>query len=99
MPPAHGYPWLGMAVGVGAVMHCLGDAITKAGVPFVWPIPIRGKRWWDITLPGFLSIRAGGMFEYTVLMPALTAFTIGCGLYLIPVTKPVVQAALGVLGW
>lgn len=92
------YPWLGMAVGAGAVMHCLGDAITKAGVPFLWPVPIRGHRWWDITLPSFLAIRAGGTFEKAVLLPVLTFFTFGCGLYLLPGGREVVTAVLRVAG-
>lgn len=69
-------PWLGIAVGCGAAVHCLGDAITKQGVPFVWPVPIHGKRWWEITLPSLLRIRAGGTFEYVVLMPILTVVTV-----------------------
>lgn len=79
-----GFAWLGLAVGAGAVMHCLGDAITKAGVPFVWPIPINGRRWWDITLPSFMRIRAGGTFEYAILLPALTIYTFLAGIYLLP---------------
>lgn len=92
------FPWLGLAVGAGAVMHCLGDAITKMGVPFLWPIPIRGKRWWDITLPWFMRIRAGGTFEYTVLLPVLTLVTVGAFAYMTPIGRPVVDAVLGLFG-
>lgn len=93
-----GYGWLGLAVGAGAVMHCVGDAITKAGVPFVWPIPIKGKRWYDITLPSFMRIRAGGTFEYAVLLPVLTAYTFLAALYLLPGGATAINTARGVIG-
>lgn len=88
------YPWLGLAVGAGAVMHCLGDAITKMGVPFVWPIPIRGRRWYDLTLPWFLRIRAGGPVEYALVLPAVTLVAVGSLAYLTPVGRPVVDTIL-----
>ena len=87
-----GFAWLGLAVGAGAVMHCIGDAITKAGVPFLWPIPIQGQRWWDIGLPSFLRIRAGGMFEKSVLLPVLTGYTFLAALYLLPGGQGVVHS-------
>jgi membrane-bound metal-dependent hydrolase YbcI (DUF457 family) len=93
-----GFAWLGLAVGAGAVMHCLGDAITKAGVPFLWPIPINGKRWYDITLPSIMRIRAGGWFEYTILLPVLTFYTFAAAIYLIPGGKPLIQSGLRFLG-
>jgi membrane-bound metal-dependent hydrolase YbcI (DUF457 family) len=91
------FPWLGLAIGAGSVMHCLGDAITKMGVPFLWPIPIRGKRWYDITLPWFMRIRAGGTFEYVVLLPVLTALTIGAALYLTPTGETVIGGLFSLL--
>lgn len=93
-----GLEWLGLAVGAGAVMHCLGDAITKAGVPFLWPIPINGKRWYDITLPSFMRIRAGGTFEYAILLPALTLYTFLAAIYLMPGGKPAIEAIRSFLG-
>lgn len=72
-PSEAGSTGLGVAVALGCATHCLGDAITKEGVPFLAPlIPFRRKRWWEIRLPSFLSIRAGGPFEKVVLGPALT---------------------------
>lgn len=72
MLPATGYPWLGLCVGGGVLVHTLGDAITKQGSPLLWPIRIRGKNWYEITLPSLFRIRAGGTFEYAVLLPVLT---------------------------
>lgn len=71
------YSWLGIAVGFGWFIHLLGDAITKMGVSLFWPFKIRGKRWYDVTLPSFLRIRAGGTFEMVVLFPLLTLITVG----------------------
>ena len=93
-----GFGWLGLAVGLGSAIHCLGDAITKAGVPFIWPIPVHGKRWWDITLPSVLRIRAGGTFEKVVLLPALTGFTALAALYFMPGGESTITAMRDALG-
>lgn len=74
--PQESSAWLGLAVGFGAVMHLVGDAITKQGVPLLWPAPINGKRWYDITLPSGLRITAGGAFEKSLLLPALSLVTL-----------------------
>lgn len=74
--PQSNYWWLGLAVGVGATMHLLGDMITKNGCPILAPFPYRGKHWWEFTLPSLLRIRAGGLFEYALLLPVLTAATV-----------------------
>ncbi|NLU83390.1 metal-dependent hydrolase [Rhodococcus sp. HNM0569] len=72
-PTQAGSTGLGVAVSLGCVVHCIGDAITKEGVPFLAPfVPWGKERWWEIKLPDFLSIRAGGPFEKVVLGPALT---------------------------
>ncbi len=72
-PTEAGSTGLGVAVALGCATHCLGDAITKEGVPFLAPFLTLGKeRWWEFRLPSFLSIRAGGPFEKVVLGPALT---------------------------
>lgn len=76
LPVEHGYPWLGLAVGFGSLIHCFGDAITIKGVPILWPIPLAGKRWREIGPPAFLRIRAGGVFEYVILLPALNLATV-----------------------
>lgn len=75
-PSEAGSTGLGVAVALGCATHCLGDAITKEGVPFLAPlIPLGGKRWWEQRLPSFLSIRAGGNLEKVLIGPALTVLT------------------------
>jgi membrane-bound metal-dependent hydrolase YbcI (DUF457 family) len=69
------YAFLGVCVTLGMILHDLGDAITRAGVPLLAPVPYNGKRWWEFTL-GPLAIRAGGVVEAAVLLPALSAAAI-----------------------
>jgi membrane-bound metal-dependent hydrolase YbcI (DUF457 family) len=53
---------LGPAVFVGTVVHALGDAITRQGIPFWWPISSRNVR--------LAKLKAGGWTERWVLRPA-----------------------------
>lgn len=69
--PSHlDYTWVGGAVIFGWVSHLLGDMMTVAGVPILFPLKIKGKRWWDLRLP--LGIKAGGFIEYSILVPLFT---------------------------
>lgn len=71
------YAWLGLAVGGGWFVHLLGDLITKMGVPLFWPLKLHGKRWYDVSLPTFMRIKAGGKFENVILVPLFTVVVIG----------------------
>jgi hypothetical protein len=83
LPAGNGktYAWLGLAVGGGWMVHLLGDAITKMGVPMWWPLKIHGRRWWDIALPTFMRIKAGGTFELVILFPLFTIASIALFIY------------------
>lgn len=72
LPGDRGYPMLGVAVGVGCVVHLFGDMITKSGVPILWPIPLAGRMWRMIGLPDAIAIRAGGPGERFVLRGVFT---------------------------
>ncbi|WP_137872580.1 metal-dependent hydrolase [Rhodococcus sp. Q] len=86
---------LGVAVGLGCAVHCLGDAITKEGVPFLAPLlPWRGRRWWEFQLPSWLSIRAGGTFERAFLGPVLTLIAGGLALWALDGVPEAVNDAL-----
>lgn len=77
MPAGGGSVSLGLVVTLGCVTHCLGDGITKEGIPFLAPfVTINGKRWWEFTLPPLLRIRANGVFERAALLPVLTVLTV-----------------------
>ena len=61
---------LGVAVGVGCFVHLLGDIITSAGVPILWPIPIGRRMWRMIGVPNALAVSVGGKVETIVLRGA-----------------------------
>lgn len=77
-----GYPMIGVAVGVGCFVHLMGDIITRAGVPILWPIPTGRRMWRMIGLPDTISIEAGSKFETRVLSVVFTliSFLAGAGL-------------------
>jgi membrane-bound metal-dependent hydrolase YbcI (DUF457 family) len=65
-----GYPLIGFAVGVGCLVHLMGDIITSAGVPILWPIPTGFKNvrlWRMIGVPNALAVEVGGKVERIVL--------------------------------
>lgn len=39
---------VGLAVGTGMLAHSVGDCATKTGVPLLWPLRIRGRRYYPI---------------------------------------------------
>jgi membrane-bound metal-dependent hydrolase YbcI (DUF457 family) len=82
--PADGYPLLGVAVGVGCVVHLIGDLITHHGCPLFWPIPLGSRTWRMITTPESISIRAGGGFEKALLLPGLTIAACGAAVWQVP---------------
>lgn len=63
--------WVGLAAGTGAFVHCLGDTVTRAGCPWLFPVPIAGETWYEIGPPEWARFRAGGTFEHIVVLPAL----------------------------
>lgn len=75
------YSWLGLAVGGGWLVHLLGDAITKQGVPLLWPLRIRGKGWYDVALPSIFRIKAGGTVETVLLLPLFSVATVALIVY------------------
>jgi membrane-bound metal-dependent hydrolase YbcI (DUF457 family) len=51
--------WLGWAIGGGALVHNLGDRMTNTGVPLLWPIKIRGKRWYKFRAARWVRFETG----------------------------------------
>ncbi|MDG4765662.1 metal-dependent hydrolase [Solwaraspora sp. WMMD406] len=76
LPGGRGYPMLGLAVGVGCFVHILGDLVTKAGVPILWPIPIGRRMWKMIGPPNKYSLTAGSTFEVVVLRGVFTVVSV-----------------------
>lgn len=73
LPGDRGYPMLGFAVGVGCLVHLLGDMITKNGVPILWPIPTGRRMWRMVGIPNGIAVKVGGKAEVIVLRTVFTA--------------------------
>ena len=81
-----GYPLLGFALGIGCFVHLMGDIITSAGVPILWPIPTGIKKiqmWRMIGVPNAISVEVGGKVEKFVLQGAFTIVSIASGMALV----------------
>lgn len=63
LPAGRGYPLLGVAVAAGCVVHLLGDVITRAGIPVLWPFRYRRRRWHMIGVPNAVAVTVGGKVE------------------------------------
>lgn len=55
--------WLGLAVGLGSLLHLFGDCLTPEGVPFFWPARWRGS------IP--IISRTGNFLEVAILTPLM----------------------------
>lgn len=87
---------IGILIGLGCFVHCLGDAITKAGCPFLFPLPIAGETWYEIRPPAFLRFRAGGPVEKvltTVVFVPLAGWLLL--ITLAPLVPPRIIATIG----
>lgn len=67
LPTDINYTWVGGTVTFGWILHLLGDMLTVMGVPILFPLKRKGKRWWNYRFP--LGIKAGGFVEKTLLIP------------------------------
>lgn len=74
------YNWLIIIIMLGYIFHILGDTMTVAGTPLLFPIKFKGKRWFTHRI---LKIHAGGEFETKFLLPLFTLTTIVCGILII----------------
>jgi membrane-bound metal-dependent hydrolase YbcI (DUF457 family) len=85
LPADRGYPLLGVAVGVGCFVHLLGDIITRAGVPIMWPIPIGHYMWHMVGLPNRIAVKVGGKSE-SLLRGAFVLVSIAAAVALVAPT-------------
>ena len=84
LPAGVDYSLLGAAVGVGCLVHTVGDMITRAGCPVLWPVPIAGELWYEFSLPDPIAVRAGGRFERAALLPLLTIGAFAAMIWQVP---------------
>ncbi|MEU6236302.1 metal-dependent hydrolase [Kitasatospora sp. NPDC047058] len=71
--PGQEYLWVGLPIVLGALVHCIGDALTVSGCPVLWPIPIGRRRWYPVGPPKGMRFRAGSRVEIKILMPVFMA--------------------------
>lgn len=69
--PGTSWAWLGLPAGLGCLAHTLGDALTRLGVPLLWPVPVAGQRWYRVGIPRVLRITTDGWVESRLLLPVL----------------------------
>jgi len=73
-------PWaafIGVSLGLGTLVHILGDAMTLSGVPVRWPLlDKKGRRWgtW-----GFRWFRAGGPIGERIATLIFSGLALGLG--------------------
>lgn len=85
--------WIGLAVGLGCVVHQLGDAITVTGVPLLFPLSIRGETWQELhLLPRGFRLHTGKRVESWFVFPALVLAAVAATLLI-----PGVQTSLAEL--
>ena len=82
LPAELNYRWVGAAVTLGWILHLLGDMMTVAGVPILFPIKYRGKRWWNFRFP--LAIKAGGTIENAIVIPLFVIILVVSAINVIP---------------
>lgn len=68
--------WLGVAVAIGCFTHCLGDALTEAGCPFLFPVPIAGETWYELRPPAFLRFHTGKKVEKRLIFPVFVVLAV-----------------------
>lgn len=54
------WDFVGFAFGIGWLIHILGDTLTTQGTPLLFPLKIKGKRWFNVRV---LPIKTGGSAE------------------------------------
>ena len=89
LPAGRGYPVLGVAIGVGGLVHVLGDMLTSHGCPIFWPLPIGRRMWLCVGLPDSFSVKVGGKVEVYVLRTTFWLVSIAAAVAL--VYQPVLQ--------
>lgn len=67
------YNWISGAFVLGYLIHLAGDTLTTAGAPLLFPIKIRGKRWYTIRLA---HLKSGGEIEQKVVIPLFGVVTV-----------------------
>ena len=92
LPAGRGYPLLGVAAGVGCFVHLMGDIVTRAGIPILWPIPTGRRMWRMVSVPNAFAVSVGGRVERIFLRGAFTLISLAAAVGLV---GPTVLEKLG----
>ena len=76
----------------------VGDAVTESGAPLLWPLPLRGRRWYPVGSPRALRFRTGGRVEALLVAPALTVATFVLAFLVVPGAAPLLDRLREALG-
>lgn len=71
---------LGIAITLGCIVHILGDWITEAPVPMLWPLKIQGRRWYPCNAPAAVRFEVNSPTEVKLVFPAFVVL----GVLLVP---------------
>jgi membrane-bound metal-dependent hydrolase YbcI (DUF457 family) len=85
-----GWWWPGLPLGLGCLVHVLGDACTSSGVPLLWPFVSQGRRWRRVGAP--FRFRTGSGFERLVFVATAVA-GLGVAWLLLPALAATVPVA------
>lgn len=77
--PTSGWWWMGIPIAVGCLVHDLGDATTNTGCPLLWPLLVRGQRWYLVGTPRRIRYRVGSEFEMRRLLPIMSGLAVAAG--------------------
>lgn len=73
--------WVGGAVALGCWAHCLGDSLTNSGCSWLYPLKIKGRRWYPIGAPRALRFHTGKRGEaavtWALLLPGVALLAVG----------------------
>lgn len=77
--PAPGVAWLALSAGLGSLVHCAGDAVTRSGCPVLWPLKVKGRRWYPVAPALRWRVYTGSGAETTYYLWPLTAQAVAAG--------------------
>jgi len=76
-------------------VHLLGDIITRAGVPIMWPLPLGKYMWRMVGVPNRLAVKVGGRMEGFLR----GAFLVVCLLAMVGLVLPQLATLLNLQIW
>lgn len=77
-----GLSWtVGVAAGLGCLVHTLGDMVTLSGAPLLFPLLIEGETYYEVRPPRLLRFRTGGTVENLLVTPLCLLALVGLSIW------------------